>query len=191
MGFRYKFILTLIVTSLFGLSKLIAQNKDASPPTLRSDLKGFSVDVTLSENAMKKLIENKETIVVIGFFTGSPKPGLPAKQYKQFLSRPGPIGLGEVEVEVSPGERARFDDIKLKQEAVAFLDSDGPQLLINVVSGRKSSTDNLLECDIYEGALKSVQGTRIPIKCKLIQEAFSTSPIAAAALSKVGSSSSK
>jgi hypothetical protein len=133
-------------------------------------LSGFSVAITLSDEARKKLIDSKEKVVVISFFTGSPKQGVPLTQYKRYLSRPGPIGLGEVEVEVPPGKIAEFGEIKLNQDALAQIDEQGPQLLVNVVSGRKSSADNLIECDIYEGALKSVQGKSIPIKCKLIRE---------------------
>jgi hypothetical protein len=51
-----------------------------------------------------------------------------------------------------------------------WVDNQGPQLLINVYSGRKSSPNNLLDCGIYEGALKAVQGQSIPISCKLIGE---------------------
>jgi hypothetical protein len=116
----------------------------------RHDFPGFSVEITLSDKAKRKLIDSKETVVVIGFFTGSPKPDVPLSQYKQYLSRPGPIGLGEAEVEVAPGKIAQFGEIKLKQDALAQIDEQGPQLLINVVSGRKSSENNLLACDIYE-----------------------------------------
>ena len=82
---------------------------------------------------------------------------MPFSQYRQYTSRPGPMGVGEQEVEVLPGEAARFLDFKLKQGALPLLDSDGPQLLINVVSGRKSSKDNLLLCGIYEGSLKAAR----------------------------------
>ncbi len=46
----------------------------------------------------------------------------------------------------------------------------GPQLLINVYSGRKSSPNNLLDCGIYEGSFQAIQGQSIPIACKLIGE---------------------
>jgi hypothetical protein len=51
-----------------------------------------------------------------------------------------------------------------------WVDSNGPQLLINVYSGRKSSPNNLLDCGIYEGPLAAIQGTSVPISCKLIGE---------------------
>jgi len=51
-----------------------------------------------------------------------------------------------------------------------WVGNQGPQLLINLYSGRKSSPDNLLDCGIYEGPLKAVEGKNIPIACKLIGE---------------------
>lgn len=138
------------------------------PPNLQAPSHGYRVEVSLSEKAKKKLNESKETVIVIAYFTGTAKAGIPFRQYKQYASRPGPIGLGETEIEVSPGKTADFSDLKLNQGALPLLDHSGPQLLINVVSGRKSSENNLLDCDIYEGPLKSVVGTSIPIHCKLI-----------------------
>jgi hypothetical protein len=155
-------LLTLLIVHSFAH----AQAPPRDPPT---PSRGFSVSLSFSENAKKKLIESKETIIVIAYFTGTPKSGVPFSQYKQYTSRPGPMGVGEQEVEVLPGEAARFLDFKLKQGALPLLDSDGPQLLINVVSGRRSSKDNLLLCGIYEGSLKAAEGTDIPIYCKLIR----------------------
>lgn len=148
----------------------VSKQQTGKHAVARPDFRGFSVEITLSDRAKKKLIDSKETVVVIGFFTGSPRQGVPLTQYEKYLSRPGPIGLADVEVEVPPGKIAEFGKIKLNQDALAQIDDQGPQLLINVVSGRKSSEDNLLACDIYEGALTSVQGKSIPIKCKLIRE---------------------
>lgn len=140
------------------------------PQAPMADLHEFRVDITLSEKAKKSLVANRETVVVVSYFTGTPRKSLPLKQYKQFLSRPGPLGLGESEVEVGPGEIAIFRDIRLNREALAQVDSQGPQLLINIVSGRKSSKDNLLQCDIYEGSLTSADGATIPVTCGLIRE---------------------
>jgi hypothetical protein len=155
-------LLTLLIVQGFAY----AQDPPQKPQT---PARGFRVSLSFSENAKKKLIESKETVIVIAYFTGTPRVGVPFSQYKQYTSRPGPMGLGEHEVEVLPGETASFLDFKLKQGALPLLDSDGPQLLINVVSGRKSSKDNLLLCGIHEGSLKAAQRTDIPIHCKLIR----------------------
>jgi hypothetical protein len=133
---------------------------------------GFTVEVALSEKAYQRLTESKETVVATSFFTGSPKKGLPLSRYRRFLSRPGPLGLGDVDVEGKPGESLVFREIKLNQSAISLIDEQGPQLLVNVGSGRRAYKDNILACDLYEGSLLSVQGRTIPIKCKLIEEEY-------------------
>lgn len=122
----------LLVTSLTLPGITYAQDPLKSPQT---PAHSFRVNVSLSEKAKKKLVDSKETVIAIAYFTGSPKAGTPFRQYKQFASRPGPMGLGENEVEALPGEGLTFQDLKLKQGALPLLDSQGLQLLINVVSG--------------------------------------------------------
>src|ERR1700721_172756 len=119
------------------------------------NVQGFTVEVSFSEKARQRLTESKETIVAISYFTASPRKDASLKAYRKLLSRPGPLGLGEVEVEAKPGESLKFGAIKLDRSASAVIDDQGPQLLVNVVSGRRSFENNLLDCGIFEGALKS------------------------------------
>ena len=115
---------------------------------------------------MDKLVSGKETVIVAGYLYGFPKQGTPRK----YVDEMGQIDVGEVKDEVAPGTTAAFDHIKLEPAMSKWFDSQGPQLLINVYSGRKSSPNNLLDCGIYEGPLAAVQGQSIPISCKLIGE---------------------
>lgn len=131
-----------------------------------SSFPGFSVSVTLSEKAQKRLAQGKETVIVAGDLSGTPKPSTT----KAYLSETGEIDLGRVEAEVAPGQDATFQKVMLKSDALQQSDDTGPQLLVNVYSGRKSSPNNLLDCGIFEGPLTSVEGKRIPIHCKLIAE---------------------
>jgi len=130
------------------------------------EFQGFTVDVTLSDKAEHKLVSGKETIIIAAYLTGRPRPGT----NKKYISDMGEIGLGEAQVEVAPGQSAKFDKLKLSQDALEQSLNRNPILLINVYSGRKSSKDNLLDCGIYEDDLKPVQGKSIPIACKLIGE---------------------
>ena len=127
----------------------------------------FSVDVQLSEAARKKLIASKETIVVALDFAGHPKQGTEAR-YLDIKS--GDVVLGRVEEEIHPGETAKFNELKLNSDALALIDAHGPNILISVFSGRKSSKDNLLDCEAYDGSLDSVHGRTIEIPCQLIGE---------------------
>src|ERR1035437_1325101 len=129
----------------------------------------FSVSVRLSDAAKKKLIDSKETIIVAGYFTGNPKQGT---ELRYLDIKSGQVDLGDVEAEIHPGETATFNDLRLKPEALARIDSQGPHILISVLSGRKSSKDNLLDCEAYDGSFDSVHGRTIDIPCQLIEERF-------------------
>ena len=129
----------------------------------------FSVSVRLSDAARKKLIDSKETIIVAGYFTGHPKQGT-AQRYLDIKS--GLVDLGDVEDEIHPDEIAAVNDVKLKPDALARIDSHGPSILIDVFSGRKSSKDNLLYCEVYDGSFESIHGRTTGIPCRLIEEQF-------------------
>ena len=129
----------------------------------------FSVVVQLSAAARKKLIDGKETIIVAAYFTGHPKQGTEAR-YLDIKS--GDIDLGDVKQEIHPGETAVFGELNLNPDALGRIDSQGPHLLINIYSGRRSSKNNLLSCDLYDGSFESIHGRTIAIHCQLITEDF-------------------
>jgi len=154
----------LFVVAAFGLA--FAQQPSAKPAPPATTVPGFTVTVTYSQKAMATLVAGKETVIVVGYLSGYPIQGTP----KKYVDNEGQIDMGEVKKEVAPGAPAQFDSVKLNQPMIKWLDSQGPQLLINVYSGRKSSPNNLLDCGIYEGSLQAIQGQSIPISCKLIGE---------------------
>jgi len=127
-------------------------------------VQGFEVRVSYSPEAIRELARRQETTIVSAGFYGGPKAGTPAN----LVSDMGEVGLGNAETEIKPGAIANFSSVSLDSDALGYISEAGPQLLINVVSGRKSSSNNLLDCGIYEGPLKQVQGRAIPISCKLI-----------------------
>ncbi len=159
----------ILLTSFVGsavLGPAFAQNQNPKPAPPAAAPAGFTVKVTYSQKAMDKLVAAKETVIVAGYLTASPKVGTPM----QYVDHMGELGLGEVHQEIAPGAIAMFTSVKPNQAMLKWVDSSGPQLLINVYSGRKSSPDNLLDCGLYEGPLAAVQGQSIPISCKLIGE---------------------
>jgi hypothetical protein len=155
------FVLALL---LFGCN-----HPRAATPSQSNHRGLFSVNVQLSEAASKKLIDNKETIIVDGSFTGHPKQGTEAR-YLDIKS--GDVILGDVKQEIHPGETATFGQLNLNPDALARIDSQGPHVLMDAVSGRRSSKDNLLYCDDYDGSLESIRGRTIVIRCQLIEEQF-------------------
>jgi hypothetical protein len=162
--FAHAFATLLLVAAAFGPA--LAQQPSPKPAPPAATVPGFTVTVTYSQKAMATLAAGKETVIVVGYLYGFPIQGTP----KQDVDHVGQISMGEVKKEIAPGATATFDHVKLNQPMMKWMDSQGPQLLINVYSGRKSSPNNLLDCGIYEGPLKAVQGQSIPISCKLIGE---------------------
>ena len=158
-------VLLISVVGLAALSPAFAQQQNSKPAPAPATF-SFYVTVTYSQRAMDTLVAAKETVIVAGYLTASPIPGTP----KQYVDRMGEIGLGDVQKEIAPGAIATFDGVKPTPAMMKWVDGNGPQLLINVYSGRKSSPNNLLDCGIYEGSLQAIQGQSIPISCKLIGE---------------------
>ena len=142
-----------------------ARQPPSKRPATRS-FDGFTIKLSLSPKAKETLIQRKETIVIFGYFYGGPKEDTSRK----YVDDMGEVWLGNLpQTEVHPGDDASFKKFELDSKALERIDG-GPLLLINVVSGRKSSKDNLLDCDFYEGPYSKVEGGSIPISCKLIAE---------------------
>ena len=165
-GSSRRLLLSLFLAGAEALAPAFAQQQNAAPTPAPIVFPGFTVKVTYSQKAMQTLTSRKETVIVVGYLYGFPKQGTP----KRDIDDVGQVDLGEVKDEIAPGATAAFDKIKPNQALLKWLDSDGLQLLINVYSGRKSSPNNLIDCGLYEGPLKDVQGQTIPISCKLIGE---------------------
>jgi hypothetical protein len=159
-------IVLMLLIGIGALPQQAAPQMEQQPAIKDLEGSGFSVKLSFSDKARTKLTEKSETVIVAAYFTGSPRKGAP----RRFVDDMGEVGLGQDKREVAPGADATFGEIKLQQDALKQIDEQGPLLLINVYSGRKSSNDNLLDCGIYEGTLKAVQGKSIAISCKLIGE---------------------
>jgi hypothetical protein len=142
--------------------KATAPNPSAPTP----EVQGFTVTLTYSSKANETLAAQNETVIVAGYLTCFPRQGTP----KRLVDHEDQVSLGEIHDEVALDEPATFKSIKLDSAGLKWANDQGPQLLINVYSGRKSSPNNLLDCGIYQGPLEDVQGKSIPISCKLIGE---------------------
>lgn len=167
---RYSVSLLGLLPLLFGCSSPTASPQSGSAQTTdqpRNIGAPFCVNVQLSEPAREKLTDSKETIIVAGYFTGHPKKGTEAK-YLDIKSRD--VNLGDVQQEIWPGQTAVFKQLNLDPDALSRIDSQGPHILIDVFSGRKSSKDNLLDCEDYDDQFESLRGRTILIHCRLIAE---------------------
>jgi hypothetical protein len=125
----------------------------------------FEIDLQLSPKAEQKLKSAKETVIVKAYFSGVPKDTT-SKAYKKW----GEIGMLEPEIELSDLRTAKFDGVKFSKKLYDSIANKNLRLLINIYSGRRSSKDNLLNCDILEDSLSNIKDKKFVLKGKLIGE---------------------
>jgi hypothetical protein len=125
----------------------------------------FSIAVKLSETAQKKLQAMHESVLVIAYFDGDPLPG----RGKDNSPMRGVV-LGSDEKLVDANNVATFSDTKISQSHWNDLSSKDYYVTVNVVSARKSSKDNLLDCADPEARISTFVGKSTQVSCRLIGE---------------------
>jgi hypothetical protein len=125
----------------------------------------FSIAVKLSETAQKTLQAVHETVLVIAYFDGDPLPG----KGKDNSPMRG-VFLGNDEKLVDANNVATFSDTKISQSNWNDLSSKDYHVTINVVSARKSSKDNLLNCSVPIDRISTFGGKSTQVFCRLIGE---------------------
>ncbi len=136
------------------LRSLAAQAPSAGP--------SFRVAVTLTPAARRELLQRKEKLRVFGYFYGRPRPGV--------ITHEGEVGLGAItEQQFEVDAVASVPETRFKAANLRKMQGSA-ELLLNVVSARLSSGDNLLSCDIYEGPPPPKAGLTVSLQCGLITE---------------------
>jgi hypothetical protein len=125
----------------------------------------FSIAVKLSQSAQKKLRAARESVLVIAYFDGDPLPG----KGKYNAPMRGVV-LGSDEKLVDTNNVATFSDTKISQSNWNDLSSKDYYVTINVVSARKSSKDNLLDCADPIDRISTFAGKSTQVSCRLIGE---------------------
>ena len=123
----------------------------------------FQVKVELSELAHASLMKRNESIVVIAYYGGYATP-----DHMDKADNVGEVSFGDERVEIPQPGVATLSGVKYEAEKLDWVKDKKLMLLINVVSGRKSSEDNLLDCDIFHDEVAQAIKNGVQIKCKLI-----------------------
>lgn len=123
----------------------------------------FEIEVNLSPKAKEKLKKDNETIIVSASFIGMPKDTT-----SENFQDSGEMGIAGKDIEIRNGSIAKFENIRFPKSVYDSLSDKDIQLLINVFSGRRSSSDNLLNCGIIQEKMSKVKGKIFTIDCKLI-----------------------
>jgi hypothetical protein len=125
----------------------------------------FSIAVKLSETARKNLQAIHESVLVIAYFDGDPLPG----KGKDNSPMRGVV-LGSDEKLVDTNNVATFSDTKISQSNWNDLSNKDYYVTINVVSARRSSKNNLLDCGDPEDRISTFAAKSTPVSCRLIGE---------------------
>jgi hypothetical protein len=160
--------LALAVMSGLLVACSTAQVQDKTPHEANDEtivVPEFSIAVKLSESAKKRLQAMHESVLVIAYFDGDPLPG----RGKDNSPMRGVV-LGNDEKLVGANNVAKFSDTRISQSNWDDLSSKDYYVTINVVSARRSSKNNLLDCGNPEDQISAFAGKSTPVSCRLIGE---------------------
>lgn len=138
--------------------------QESQPGVEAGRFNSYQVDVTLSPQARARLQEGGETIIVDADYYGAP-----VQAAMDLADDVGRLDLGRAQRELAGAGSANFDGSGFLADRLGMIEGE-PQVNINVYSGRKSSPDNLLDCDFFEDALSVAGAAPIMLHCMLIGE---------------------
>lgn len=121
----------------------------------------FSITITLDDEARAKLADAKETIKGAICFDGdgTPLPGVKAAPHRD-------VFLGTYEFEMNESGTILIENATISAEAYSRLSDKDFHFEINVVSGRRSFENNVLDGGYAQGRLRElVPGRPIKISC--------------------------
>ena len=125
----------------------------------------FEIELSLSQKANEKLKKDNETIILDAAFTGFPKDSTS----KQFLEE-GEFYVAFSSIELKESRVAKFEGVKFSKARYDSLADKDISVGINIYSGRKSSQNNLLDCEYLENKMSIIKDKKFVIKGKLIGE---------------------
>lgn len=123
----------------------------------------FEVEIQLSDKAEKKITEDDESIIISVEYFGIPKDTT-IKEYIDW----GKLFIGSKRYELFGTRKIKIDDIRVADEDINILKSKNLEILINVFTGRRSSNDNLLACEILHEYIDDIKNQKHILEGKLI-----------------------
>lgn len=123
----------------------------------------FAIKINLSEKAKAKLKKDNESTIVQAYFSGIPKDTLDSDYQKW-----GETNIGQHRIELWNSKIAHFKNVKISKKALEDLSDTNFEVLINVFSGRHSTTSNILDCGILQASIDKVKGKTHLINGKLL-----------------------
>ncbi len=128
----------------------------------------FAVGVTLSKAAQERL-KGTETVIVSADYFGYPSQA--AIDGKVPGSENPWLTLHRRQIELPGAGMASFPSVSFDPEQLKWVENPRqPEVNINVFSGRKSSPDNLLDCQMFQDTLATARKAPVRLHCQLIGE---------------------
>ncbi len=125
----------------------------------------FTIELQLSKNAEKLLTEKNESIIVQAYFRGMPIDKT-VEEYIDF----GEFHVGKYRIELIENRIAVFDNVWIHKELFDKLEDPNFEILINVFTGRRSSSYNLVTGDLLQDLVYIVMDKTHKLNIKLIEE---------------------
>lgn len=140
---------------------------------------GFDIKVTLSDKAAATLAAKHEGIKAFASYSG-----YPLDKADRHINEVGLISVSPKAewVDIPPtGGIAYISGRTIDPDTLKRIEGE-VMVNVNITSARKSSSDNILECDIIDGSVQDVRVvTPITVHCSLISEHPSTQALPEAA----------
>ena len=129
----------------------------------------FEIELKLSEKAEKKLKNDHESVIVRACVSFIPLNNETVPdQFEDKFDFFEELLLSSSQIELTDKRVARFEHIKFSKDLYDLLKDNDIAVLINVFSGRRSSENNILDCNILEDAISNIKEKRFIITGKLI-----------------------
>ena len=126
----------------------------------------FVVNLTLDDVAAAELRASGERVKLIADYYWTPNSGGPSHDENEFGYVLGGYPIGEEVHEVLGAGRVAFRGSTRRSTRVRSGDGE-TNVLINVVSARRTDPLNILECGVYEGSLTVASTQGIDIHCSM------------------------
>lgn len=174
--FRSASIAVLIALAASGCARQESEDATAASETAAAapaakplnlpppEITPVTVQVTLSPKAEAELKKTGETIVLEATYGGDPKPESESK-----ANELGLIELGKKKLELKGAETVTFAEDVIDKSRLGLILGQ-PQIMLNAVSGKKSSPQNILGCKFYWDTLATAGKATVQLPCKLLSE---------------------
>jgi hypothetical protein len=132
----------------------------------------------LSETAEEELMNNNESVIVIAYFTTILDDiGKIPEKYDDRLVMNNDLNILTHSIEITDERLVRFEKLEFPKDLYDLLDYKDIHVLVNIVSGRRSSNFNLIHCAILSGPISKVKEQKFTLNGGLIGEKIETNSI--------------